>query len=151
MNRWRIFVLRCFRAKIGEGCRVAPTTRVWLPSNLSMGDQVCLAERTDIYTVAKIQIGSNVAVSQGSYLCSASHDISYLHRPLVSRPIVIGDHSWICADAFIGPGVKIGEGAVVGAKAVVMKDVPPWTVVAGNPAVEIKKRVIRERDANETM
>jgi len=146
MNRWRIFLLRCFGAEIGQGCRIAQSTKIWLPSKLSLGDQVCLAERTDIYTVSAIRIGSNVAVSQGSYLCTASHDISKLDRPLISRPIAIGDHAWICAEAFIGPGVTIGEGAVVGARAVVTKDVPAWTVVAGNPAVEIKKRIIREEE-----
>jgi putative colanic acid biosynthesis acetyltransferase WcaF len=63
---------------------------------------------------------------------------------LTYNPIIIKDQSWVAARAFVGPGVTIGEGAVVGACAVVTKDVEPWTVVAGNPAKFIKNRVIKK-------
>jgi putative colanic acid biosynthesis acetyltransferase WcaF len=60
--------------------------------------------------------------------------------PLLRPPIMVGPEAWICADAFVGPGVTIGEGAIVGATAVAMNDVNPWTIVIGNPARETKKR-----------
>jgi putative colanic acid biosynthesis acetyltransferase WcaF len=141
---WRLFLLRCFGAKAGKGCVVYPNCKVWAPWNLEMGDFVCLADHVDCYTVAKIIIGNKVAVSQRSFLCTASHDISDVNRPLIYAPICIQKFSWIAAQTFIGPGVTVGEGAVVGACAVVTKDVEPWTVVAGNPAREVKKRVIQE-------
>lgn len=141
---WRLFILKCFGAKAGKGCVVYPSCKIWAPWNLEMGDYVCLAEDVDCYTVAPIKLGNKVSVSQRSFLCSASHDISDVNRPLTFAPIVIRDFSWIAAQAFVGPGVTIGEGAVVGACAVVTKDVEPWTVVAGNPARVIKKRVIQE-------
>lgn len=144
-HRWRLCLLRGFGTKAGMGCVIYPSCKIWAPWNLELGDYVCLAADVDCYTVAPIKIGSKVAVSQRSFLCTASHDISDVNRPLTYAPIVIQDYSWIAAQSFIGPGVTIGEGAVVGACTVVTKDVPPWTVVAGNPARFIKKRVIREK------
>jgi putative colanic acid biosynthesis acetyltransferase WcaF len=140
MDRWRLALLKLFGAKFGQGCRIAPSVRVWAPWNLSMGDYVCLAEGVDCYSVSPIQISSKATVSQRAFLCSASHDISSLSRPLIHSPISIKEHAWVCAEAFIGPGVNVGEGAVVAARAVVVKDVEPWMVVGGNPSKIIKKR-----------
>lgn len=140
LDRWRIFLLRCFGAEIAAGCRVAPSCQIWAPWNLKIGSRSALAEGVDCYCVDQISIGANVCVSQRAFLCSASHDISSIARPLTHAPVEIEDNVWICAESFIGPGVKIGEGAVVAARAVVSKDVNPWDVVGGNPAKIIKKR-----------
>ena len=85
----------------------------------------------------------NATVSQRTYLCTASHDIRSPRHEQTEKPIIIEDRAWVAAEAFIGPGVTIGEGAVVGARAAVFKDVEAWTVVGGNPAREIGKRVMR--------
>ncbi len=82
-------------------------------------------------------------MSQGSYLCTASHDITNPLNPLITAPIVIGDQAWIGARAYVGMGVTIGQGAVVGATASVYKDVEAWTIVGGNPAKFIKNRVVK--------
>ncbi len=145
LDGWRKGLLCLFGARIGKGCRIASSCKVWAPWNLEMGSYVCLANNVDCYCVAPITLGSKVTISQYSILCSASHDITSLHRPLIQAPITIGDHVWVCAGAFVGPGVGIGEGAVAGARAVVFKDVDPWTVVAGNPACFVKKREIKEQ------
>jgi len=87
-------------------------------------------------------MGSHSTVSQYTYLCTASHDYTDPTMPLTSAPIVIGDGVWIAADVFIGPGVAIGDGAVIGARSSVYRNIGPWTVVAGNPAMFIKKREI---------
>lgn len=141
---WRRFLLRLFGARIGVGVNILPSCKVWQPWMLTMGDYSCLSEDVDCYSVDRIEIGAQVVVSQGAFLCCASHDITSPTMELTYKPIVIESQSWIAARAFVGPGVTIGEGAVVGACAVVTKDVEPWTVVAGNPAHVIKKRVIRE-------
>lgn len=113
-----------------------------------MGDHSCLSEGVDCYSVDQIAIGSQTVVSQGVFLCCASHDITSQIMELTHHPIVIGPQAWVAARAFVGPGVTVGEGAVVGACAVVTKDVEPWTVVAGNPARFIKKRVIVDDEKN---
>jgi putative colanic acid biosynthesis acetyltransferase WcaF len=97
--------------------------------------------------VAPVSIGANAMVSQYSYLCAASHDYRQAHLPLVSAPIRIEPSAWVCADCFIAMGVTIGEGAVVGARSTVTRDVPPWTVVAGNPARVLKPREMTDRGA----
>lgn len=142
LNSWRIFLLKLFRAKIGIGSQVYPSCFVWAPWNLEMGDYSVLADGVDCYTMDRICIGSKVAVSQRSFLCTGTHTTSSLLRPLITKPITIGDHTWICAESFIAPGVSIGEGAIIGARSVVVKDVKEWTVVAGNPAKFINARTI---------
>jgi putative colanic acid biosynthesis acetyltransferase WcaF len=141
---WRRFLLRCFGARIGAMAHVYPTTKVWAPWNLEMGDHSCLAGDVDCYCAGRITIGAHATVSQYSYLCAASHDICDRHMKLFTAPIRIGAGAWVCAGAFVGPGVCIGAGAVVAARAVVVKDVEPWMVVGGNPAKFIKKRELRE-------
>ena len=141
---WKRFLLRMFGAKLSSTAVVYSTTKVYMPWNLEMGDYSCLADGVDCYNVAPIKIGNNTTVSQRTYLCSASHDITKSNLPLTFSPIEICDSVWIAAEAFIGPGVTVGQGAVVAARACVVKDVEPWTVVGGNPAKVIKKREIVE-------
>lgn len=144
LNGWRLSLLRLFGAQIGEGCRVAPDCNVWAPWNLRMGVYACLADGVDCYSHDRVELGDYSTVSQRSFLCTASHRISSLERPLFSRPIRIQPHAWVCAEAFIGPGITIAEGAVVGARAVVTRDVEKWTIVAGNPARRIGLRPLGE-------
>lgn len=143
-NQWRVLLLEIFGASAGIGCKIDPSCVIWAPWNLIMGDYVCLAGNTDIYTVDVIKIGSNVTISQRAFICTGSHDITSLSRPLISRPIIIENNVWVCAESFISPGVKISEGAIVAARSVVTKDVAKWSVVAGNPAKFVKKRTIVE-------
>lgn len=141
---WRVFLLRLFGAKIGKRCHILPSCKVWQPWKLRMGDDSCLSEHVDCYAVDEVWIGDRVVVSQDAFLCCASHDISSPIMELTTAPIRIESNAWIAARAFVAPGVTIGEGAVVGACAVVTKNVPAWMVVAGNPARELKKRVLLE-------
>jgi len=141
---WRRFLLRVFGGKIGKGVHVYPSCKIWGPWNLTMADHSCLSFNVDCYCVAPIAIGSHATISQYSYLCCATHDYENPNMPLIALPIVIQDQAWLCADVFVAPGVTIGQGAVVGARATVFKDVEPWTVVGGNPARFIKKRVLKE-------
>jgi putative colanic acid biosynthesis acetyltransferase WcaF len=133
-------LLRLFGARISVKTQFFSGVRIEFPWLLEGGDYVSIGPRVGIYNLGGIRIGSHVIISQDAYLCGGTHDFRDQRMPLVRREIVIKDKVWICAGAFIGPGVTIGEGAVVGARACVMKDVPPWTVVAGNPARVIKKR-----------
>ena len=140
---WRGFLLRLFGAKLGKGVHVYPSCRVWAPWNLEMHDHTSMSHHVDCYDVGKVIIRSNATVSQYAFLCTASHDISESGMDLKVQPIEIGDGAWVCAKAYIGPGIKLAEGAIAAAGAVVTKDVEPWSVVGGNPAEFIKKREIK--------
>lgn len=149
LHAWRRALLRLFGAKIGEGSRISPSCRVWAPWNLEMGDYSALGDDVDCYSMDKIRIGSKAAVSQRTFLCTGSHDIKNLLRPLTTAPITIGNHAWIAAECFVHPGVTIGEGAVVAARSVVVRPIDPWIVVAGNPASKIKDRVVSGHEHTE--
>ena len=143
LSGWKRFLLRCFGAKVHSTAHIYSSARVYAPWNLEMNEYSCLASEVDCYNVDKVIIGAHSTVSQKSYLCTSSHDIENNTNPLVTAPIIIEDQVWVAADAFIGMGVTIGQGAVVGARAAVFKDVESWTVVGGNPAKFIKKREIK--------
>lgn len=143
MDGWRRCLLRCFGARIGKGARLLPSARIWAPWNLQMGDYACLGESVDCYCVDKISIGAHATVSQYAFLCTASHDVADPHMKLTTAPIVIGDQAWVAADVFVGPGVSIGEGCVVGARSSVFRDLPPWKVCVGTPARPVRDRVLR--------
>lgn len=140
MFAWRRFLLRLFGARVGNAAHVYPSTRVCMPWNLDLGAWSSLGEDVLVYNLGRVTIGERVTVSLRAHLCAGTHDHTRRDFPLLKPPIHVGDQSWICADAFVGPGVTVGEGAVVAARAVAVKDVPSWTVVAGNPARAVGPR-----------
>lgn len=139
---WRRGLLRVLGAEIGHAVQIHPSVRIFLPSLLAIGDESAVAEDVRLYNLGPLRIGAKATVSQGAHLCGGSHDDQDPALPLIRAPIHIGSSAWVCADAFIGPGVTVGEGAVVAARAVCVRDVAPWQVVAGNPARVIRTRVL---------
>jgi putative colanic acid biosynthesis acetyltransferase WcaF len=140
---WRSFLLRCFGANIGTHCHVYPNVKIWAPWNLEMHNFSSMGDEVKCYSMGKITLGFKVAVSQGAYLCTGTHNYEDPNFQLLAKPIYIRDRAWICAECFIAPGVIIGEGAVIGARSVVTRNMPEWTVCAGNPCKPIKSRVIQ--------
>jgi putative colanic acid biosynthesis acetyltransferase WcaF len=143
---WRRFLLRLFGSKLGKHVNVYPTVKIWAPWALDIGSFVGVAEGVTLYNMASITIGDYCVISQGAHLCAGSHDIDSSNFQLTAKPISLDSYVWVCADAFIGPGVQIAEGCVLGARAVVVKSiVEPWTVWAGNPALmkRLRKKVIQ--------
>jgi putative colanic acid biosynthesis acetyltransferase WcaF len=143
LHAWRRALLRLFGARMAPGARVHASTRVWYPPNLAMGRNTLLGPGVNCYNQGRIDIGDGVVVSQGAHLCASSHDVRDPHFQLVVRPIRIGDRAWVAAEAFIGPGVSIGEGAVIGARAALFRDAEAWGIYSGNPAVFLKPRNMR--------
>lgn len=146
LHRWRALLLRLFGAKLGQHVHISPSVQVWAPWQLVVGDFVGVGPGASIYNMAAITIGDHAVISQGAHLCGGSHDYNAANFQLIAKPIVIGRHAWVCADAFVGLGVVIPEGAVIGARAVVSKTLEHgWAVYAGNPARLVKERVRYEK------
>jgi putative colanic acid biosynthesis acetyltransferase WcaF len=145
MHGWRNFLLRLFGARVGRGAHVYPGVQIWAPWNLEIGEEACCADGVVLYSQGKITLGRRAVVSQGAHLCGGTHDYEQDGFPLVTKPIRVGDHAWIAAEVFVHPGVEIGEGAVVGARSVVVRDLPEWVVCSGNPCEPLKPRVWRPR------
>jgi putative colanic acid biosynthesis acetyltransferase WcaF len=150
LHGWRAFLLRIFGAKIGSPAYIYPSSQVWAPWNLTMGNHSTLADGVDCYCVDKVTMGSFCTVSQYSYLCTAGHDyedpaiLTQPQMPLVAGPITFGDRVWITADVYVGPGVTLGDGVVVLARSSVFDDIPAWKVAAGTPAKVIRERKLRD-------
>ena len=143
LNGWRRLLAYLFGAILGEDVRLFGSVEIWQPWRLRIGDNSWVDNNVKLYSVDEIVIGSNVVISEGVFLCTASHDISSSIFELKTAPIKLCDMAWIGSRAIILPGVTVGEGAVVAAGSVVTKDVETWNVVGGNPAKFIKKRVLK--------
>jgi len=142
MHAWRARLLRLFGAKMGENCHFYPEAKIWAPWNLQCEDSVTAADGAELYNPAPLKIDSHAIVSQGAYICGATHDFNDPAFPYLAYPMELGRYSWICARAIVGPGVKVGEGAVLALGAVAVKDLEPWSVYGGNPAQKIKERKV---------
>jgi putative colanic acid biosynthesis acetyltransferase WcaF len=137
---WRRVLLRFFGARIHKTAMIRSSASIWWPKNLEMGAHASLGPGVICYNVGQITIGDGAIVSQRAHLCTGTHDIDDPDFPLQTYPIVIGRHAWIAAEAFVGPGVTIGEGAVLGARAVAAKSLAAWTIYVGNPARALRTR-----------
>lgn len=144
---WRIWLLKRFGAQVGAGAAIAASTRVWLPRHLSLGSRAALGPHVDCYCMAPIHVGERTVVSQRAHLCAGSHDIRDPHFQLIARPISIGDDVWIAAEAFVAPGVKVGDGAVLAARGCAFSDLEAWTIYRGNPALALRPREWHEAAA----
>lgn len=143
MHRWRIFLLRIFGGKVHWTAHVYSSASIWYPPHLTMEENSCLGSDSRCYCMAPILIKKDAVVSQGAHLCAGSHDIQDSHFQLIVKPISLGVGSWVAAEAFVGPGVTVGDRAVVGARSVLFKDAISDSVYIGNPAAFLKKRRLR--------
>ena len=132
---WRRFLLRAFGACIGQGVKVRPSARITYPWKVEIGDRSWVGDHAELYSLSAIRIGHDAVVSQKSYLCAGSHDHRRADFPMLEGPIEIGDQAWIAADVFIAPGVKIGAGAVIGARSSVFSDIEAGMIAFGSPAL----------------
>ncbi len=143
-NKWRLALLKAFGAKIKGDPFVFPSSKIFAPWFLALGDKSCLGPYSEIYNLGPVILGRNVTVSQYSYLCNGTHDLSLANLPLMVGTMEIGDNVFMGAKCLLLPGIKIGDYAVIGAGAVVTKDVDAYDIVGGNPAKVLKKRVLRD-------
>ena len=134
LNPWRLFWLRLFGAKINGQPFVHQRARIALPWHLTLHDRACVGDRANLYSLGEIEIGADATVAQEAYLCTGTHDFASPNRELQTAKITVGPGAFVCARAFVLPGITIGARAIVGACAVVTRNVPDDARVAGNPA-----------------
>jgi putative colanic acid biosynthesis acetyltransferase WcaF len=143
LHAWRRLVLRAFGAKLGRNVRIHASVKIWLPSNLDLGDDVLIGPGAILYNQGKVTIGARSVISQRAHICASSHDFRDPNFQLMLRPVCIGALCWVAAEAFVGPGVTMGDGAVLGARAALFENGVTQGVYRGNPAVLIRNRDIR--------
>jgi putative colanic acid biosynthesis acetyltransferase WcaF len=139
-------LLRLFGARIAPSARVRPSVRVEQPWNLTIGEDTMVGDHVILYCLGKVVVGARCSISQYAHLCAGTHDYTRPDMPLLTLPVTLEDEVWVAADAFIGPGVTLHEGVVIGARSSVHRDCDAWSVYAGNPAKRIKERVLRDAD-----
>ncbi len=139
-HTFRASLLRCFGADIVGPVVIFPTVKIIFPAKLSLAARSMIGPHVILYNLAKIRLEYGANISQHCHLCAGTHDYSQWAMPLVTSPITIGRNAWLGADVFVGPGVTVGELCVVGARSVVVKNLPPRKICAGSPCRPIKDR-----------
>jgi putative colanic acid biosynthesis acetyltransferase WcaF len=142
--RFLVFLLRLFGAKVGQNVYLKPGIQVKFPWYLTIGDHCWIGEGVWIDNLAPVSIGAHVCVSQGAYLCTGNHDWSQSNMRLFSKPIRLETGCWVAAKGVVCPGVSVGEGAVLSVGSVATKDLAPFGIYAGNPAVFVRPRILSE-------
>lgn len=142
LHGFRAGLLRWFGADIPAPGEVVvfPTARITFPWNLTLAPRAMVGPCVTLYNLDRITLARGANLSQNCHLCAGTHDYTRWSMPLVTKPIIIGENAWLGADVFVGPGVKVGELCVVGARSVVVKDLPARQVCAGNPCRPLKAR-----------
>lgn len=139
-HAWRASLLRLFGAKMGPKCHIYPKARIWAPWNLICEDRVSVADDAELYNPSPLSMGSHCIVSQGAYICGATHLYDDPSFRLVHFPMRLGAYSWICARAAVNPGVNVGYGAILALGSVATRDLEPFGIYAGMPARKVKER-----------
>jgi len=148
LKRFRVSLLNLFGAAVHPTAHIRPSARIRHPWLLKVGQYSVISDNVNVYNLGPIEIGDHSAISQDAHLCAGSHDHTKRDLPLIRPPITIGHGVWICAEAFIGPGVHVGDNTLVAARAVVTKDTPPNVIVGGNPARVLRPRPLPGIDAD---
>ena len=147
LHRWRRLVLLAFGARIGRGARVHASVAIWLPHNLEVGEQVLIGPGARIYNQGTITVGAWSVISQRAHLCASTHRVDDPGFQLECRPIAVGERCWVAAEAFVGPGVTMGDGSVLAARGVLFDNATTDGIYRGNPAALVRQRTRRHGPA----
>jgi putative colanic acid biosynthesis acetyltransferase WcaF len=140
-HAWRAMLLRLFGARLGPACHFYPRSKIWAPWNLICEDRVTAGDDAELYNPSNLYLESHCIISQGAFLCGATHEYNDPAFPLISFPMRIGAYAWVCARAMVLPRVNIGTGAVLGMGSIATRDLEPFGIYSGNPAVKVKERL----------
>ncbi|NEP18773.1 MAG: colanic acid biosynthesis acetyltransferase WcaF [Leptolyngbya sp. SIO4C1] len=135
-------LLRLFGAKIGKRVMIRPTSRFTYPWHVEIDDDSWIGDDVVFYSLVPIRVGRHCVISQKAYLCTGSHNISDPRFGLVTAPITVENGAWVATDCFIGPGVKIGANAVIGARSSVFEEMPAQQICFGTPCRPRRRRQV---------
>ena len=141
---FRIWLLRFFGAQIGQGVVIKPSVNIKYPWNLSIGDYTWIGENVWIDNLSQVTIGSNVCISQGAMLLCGNHNYKRPTFDLIVKPITIEDGAWVGAQSTVCPGVTMHSHSVLAVGSIASKDLMPYSIYRGNPAVKVAERVMFE-------
>lgn len=137
------FILKLFGARIGKGVVIKPGVNIKYPWKLFVGDYSWLGEKVWIDNLANVVIGRSVCISQGAMLLTGNHNYAAKEFDLMVLAITLEDGVWIGSKAVVCPGVTCRSHAVLAVQSVATKNLEPFTIYQGNPAVAIKDRIIQ--------
>lgn len=143
LHGWRRLVLRAFGARVGKGARVHASVSIWLPRNLELGEKVLIGPGARLYNQGHIRIGAYTVVSQRAHICASTHDVNDPDFQLQLRPVTLGERCWVAAEAFVGPGVTMGDRSVLAARGALFGKAEAEGIYSGNPARFLKARELR--------
>jgi putative colanic acid biosynthesis acetyltransferase WcaF len=142
-SKFKVLILKSFGCRIGDKVVIKPWVKIKFPWMLTVGDSVWFGESVWIDNISNVIIGNNVCISQGSLLITGNHNYSSEKFELISKPIIIEDGVWVCAKTILIGGITIHSHAVLAINSLASKDLEPYSIYSGNPAIFIKKRNIR--------
>lgn len=142
-HRFRAVLLRLFGARLGKRVAIRPSAHIEIPWMLDIDDDATVGDHAILYSLGQIRIGKRSVISQYAHLCAGTHDYRDRSFPLIRASITIGNDVWVGADAFVGPGVQIGDLTVLGARSSTYKSLPAKQVCIGNPAKPTRERVLK--------
>jgi putative colanic acid biosynthesis acetyltransferase WcaF len=138
--KFKVLLLKLFGAEVGTGVVLKPRVNIHMPWNLKIGNDVWIGEEAFILNFEKVTIGSNVCISQRTFLCGGNHNYLLPDMPYRNAPITVKSGAWVGAGCFVAPGVTIGVDCVIAACSVVNTDTLANSIYKGNPAAYVKKR-----------
>jgi putative colanic acid biosynthesis acetyltransferase WcaF len=141
-STFKCFLLRRFGAKVGRNVVIKPSVNIKYPWLLQIGNEVWIGERVWIDNLASVTIGSHVCISQGAMLLTGNHNYNSQLFDLKVSPVILQDGTWIGAKSVVCPGVTVYSHAVLAVSSVATKDLHPYSVYQGNPAIIVKDRLI---------
>lgn len=140
----KVRLLRLFGSQIERGVVIKPGVNIKYPWYLSIGDYTWIGENVWIDNLTHVTIGSNVCISQGAMLLCGNHDYKRPTFDLMVKPIVIEDGAWVGAQSTVCPGVTMHSHSVLAVGSIASKDLMPFSIYRGNPAVKVAERVMFE-------
>jgi putative colanic acid biosynthesis acetyltransferase WcaF len=140
----KITLLRLFGAQIGEGLIIKNNVTVKFPWKLTIGNHVWIGENCWIDNLDFVTVGDNVCISQGALILTGNHDYTISSMPYRNAPVVLKDGVWIGAKSVVCPVVTCHSHSILTAGSVATKNMESFTVYQGNPAIAVRKRVVRK-------